>query len=65
MENWVKCSERMPKPNVMVIAWFSNGDYPIWAYHNEGEWRALLGTYHLDFQEYEITHWIPVIPPAA
>lgn len=61
---WISCKDRMPRPCVTVLAWFDNGGYPIWAYHNEGEWRATLGMYHLDFPEREITHWWPLAAPA-
>ena len=63
--NWIKCKDKMPKPCVNVIAWFPTLGYSVHAYHNEGEWRATLGRFHLDFSEYEITHWKPINPPRA
>lgn len=63
MSTWIKCKDRMPPPCTDVIAWFPNGGYSVHAYHNEGEWRAILGRFHLDLPEYEITHWQPLNPP--
>ena len=60
---WIKCSERMPEPGKGVLAWFANGNYPIWAAHYGPEWCASLGMCERYYHKYEITHWMPVVRP--
>ena len=60
---WISCKEQMPKDGARVLAWFPNGGYCLWASVNEGEWRGIMGFYHLDLAEYDITHWQPINPP--
>jgi Protein of unknown function (DUF551) len=61
--NWIKCNEKMPEEEALVIAWFSGGSYPVWAFFDGYDWIALLGIYHVIFKTYEITHWMFCNPP--
>lgn len=62
---WIKCSDRMPGDNQLVFAWYFNGNYPVYARHDDQGWEANLGMHDLKFHDYEITHWQPINPPQA
>ena len=63
--SWIKCTDRMPDKNTLVLAWSHNGGYPVWATHYDQEWCAELGMHELVFPDHQISHWKPINPPQA
>lgn len=61
-DGWVKCSDRMPKEEQMVIVWAETPvtEYSKYAYWNESE-KQWWGDD--EKQIYKVTHWMPL--PAA
>ncbi len=61
-DGWVKCSDRMPKEDQMVIVWAETPvtEYSKYAYWNESE-KQWWGDD--EKQIYSVTHWMPLPAP--
>lgn len=54
--NWIKCSERLPEPRTVVLAWEQH-----WfaAYHNQNQWVNINNS----FRPANPSHWLAIEPP--
>lgn len=59
MSEWIPVSERLPEDGELVYAWVSS--YGEMAWVDDGAWCS---EYVNDYEDGEITHWMPLpMPP--